>query len=79
MADPRQHCSISSASTCTARYIRAYFQNGTLPEPGTECDPNYDLFEQPSKADLLQQDEFASAVFELSEKADFSGVSGFFM
>ncbi|OSC97430.1 alpha/beta-hydrolase [Trametes coccinea BRFM310] len=32
------HCSISAPSLCTAKYIRAYFENGTLPEGGTECE-----------------------------------------
>lgn len=32
-----QHCSISASSLCTTKYIRGYFHNGTLPEPGTIC------------------------------------------
>lgn len=39
------HTSLSAASTCTAGYIRAYFQNGTLPKPGTMCEPDYIPFE----------------------------------
>ncbi|KAI0105366.1 alpha/beta-hydrolase [Hypoxylon sp. NC0597] len=39
------HTSLSAASVCTARYIRAYFQNGTLPKPGTICEPDYQPFE----------------------------------
>ncbi|KAI1212118.1 alpha/beta-hydrolase [Annulohypoxylon truncatum] len=39
------HTSLSAASTCTAGYIRAYFQNGTLPKPGTMCEPDYTPFE----------------------------------
>ncbi|EHA51872.1 hypothetical protein MGG_05855 [Pyricularia oryzae 70-15] len=35
------HTSLSSPSTCTASYVHQYFQNGTLPEPNTECDPDY--------------------------------------
>lgn len=31
------HCSTSSTSFCTARAIRAYFNNGTLPDEGTVC------------------------------------------
>ncbi|KII90368.1 hypothetical protein PLICRDRAFT_38880 [Plicaturopsis crispa FD-325 SS-3] len=32
------HCSISSPSLCTAKNVRAYFVNGTVPAEGTECD-----------------------------------------
>lgn len=32
------HCSVSAPSLCTARHVRAYFENGTLPEEGTECE-----------------------------------------
>ncbi|KAI1453229.1 alpha/beta-hydrolase [Annulohypoxylon moriforme] len=39
------HTSLSAASACTAGYIRAYFQNGTLPKPGTTCEPDYTPFE----------------------------------
>ncbi|KAJ7174376.1 TAP-like protein-domain-containing protein [Mycena filopes] len=31
------HCSISGPSICTQKYVREYFLNGTLPEPGTVC------------------------------------------
>ncbi|KZT66834.1 alpha/beta-hydrolase [Daedalea quercina L-15889] len=34
------HCSVSAPSLCTARYIRAYFEDGTLPEEGMECEVN---------------------------------------
>ncbi|KAI0645976.1 alpha/beta-hydrolase [Trametes meyenii] len=32
------HCSLSAPSLCTAKHVRAYFENGTLPEPGTVCE-----------------------------------------
>ena len=32
------HCSTSSPSLCTARAIRAYFDDGTLPEEGATCE-----------------------------------------
>jgi pimeloyl-ACP methyl ester carboxylesterase len=32
------HCSIASPSLCTAKNIRAYFIDGTLPEEGLVCD-----------------------------------------
>ncbi|KAF8351757.1 Alpha/Beta hydrolase protein, partial [Amanita rubescens] len=31
------HTSISAPSPCTMNYVRAYFENGTLPEGGTIC------------------------------------------
>jgi hypothetical protein len=42
-----QHTSLSSPSRCTAKAIRTYFQNGTLPAAGTICD-----------ADLIPFDKF---------------------
>ncbi|OTB09810.1 hypothetical protein K445DRAFT_71553 [Daldinia sp. EC12] len=49
------HTSLSAASTCTASYIRAYFQNGTLPKVGTTCEPDYYPFQDisPNYADEL--------------------------
>lgn len=32
------HCSLSAPSLCTAKHVRAYFVNGTLPEEGATCD-----------------------------------------
>ena len=32
------HCSLAAPSVCTARRVRAYFQEGTLPEEGAVCD-----------------------------------------
>ncbi|KAI0762145.1 alpha/beta-hydrolase [Trametes elegans] len=32
------HCSLAAPSLCTAKHVRAYMVNGTLPEAGTECD-----------------------------------------
>lgn len=32
------HCSLAAPSTCSAKVVNAYFQHGTLPEPGTYCD-----------------------------------------
>lgn len=39
MIDLLQHCSVSAPSICAQQFIRQYFQNGTLPEAGTVCDP----------------------------------------
>ncbi|OBZ70732.1 hypothetical protein A0H81_09435 [Grifola frondosa] len=32
------HCSLSAPSLCTAKHVRAYFENGTLPKEGTVCE-----------------------------------------
>lgn len=32
------HCSPSGVSLCTAKYVREYFRDGTLPPEGTVCD-----------------------------------------
>ncbi|KAI1137656.1 alpha/beta-hydrolase [Hypoxylon sp. FL0543] len=58
------HTSLSAASTCTAGYIRAYFQNGTLPKPGTTCEPDYYPFDDvyPSFGD-----EQSMASYELTK------------
>nr|VWO95727.1 Acyl-CoA ligase AFT1-1 (EC (AF-toxin biosynthesis protein 1-1) [Ganoderma boninense] len=34
------HTSPSAPSACTAGYVRAYFEEGTLPEEGTACEPD---------------------------------------
>jgi hypothetical protein len=39
-----QHTSIPQPSDCTNAVIANYFINGTLPEPGTVCQPNQELF-----------------------------------
>ncbi|KDR74341.1 hypothetical protein GALMADRAFT_578873 [Galerina marginata CBS 339.88] len=31
------HCSVSAPSVCTQKYVRKYFEDGTLPPPGTVC------------------------------------------
>lgn len=41
-----QHTTLSAPSACTAGYIHAYFQNGTLPTPGTTCEPDYFPFQE---------------------------------
>lgn len=45
-----QHTSLSGFSTCTALAIRAYFQNGTLPTPGTVCETDTRMFEAPNNS-----------------------------
>ena len=36
--DSYGHCSLSSPSLCTAKHVRRYFEEGTLPDDGTVCD-----------------------------------------
>ncbi|KAK8036914.1 hypothetical protein PG991_001228 [Apiospora marii] len=67
------HASVAAPSTCTARAIRAYFQNGTLPAPGTQCDQDFELFEDPPSPTAAGQDDdglLAWAASELSRKVD---------
>ncbi|GJN69031.1 hypothetical protein PLICBS_003077 [Purpureocillium lilacinum] len=73
------HCSLAAPSTCTVRHIRAYFQNGTLPAAGTECEQDYDLFELPSPKEFAvrkrgggeeEVDELERAAYQLSRNAD---------
>ncbi|KAJ7908232.1 hypothetical protein B0H13DRAFT_2017302 [Mycena leptocephala] len=42
--DSPGHASITAPSICTSTYFRQYFQNGTLPEPGTVCPVDVTLF-----------------------------------
>ncbi|EKM51090.1 uncharacterized protein PHACADRAFT_263055 [Phanerochaete carnosa HHB-10118-sp] len=44
------HTSLSGFSTCTALAIRAYFQNGTLPAPGTVCETDTLMFQAPNNS-----------------------------
>ncbi|KAI0355783.1 alpha/beta-hydrolase [Trametes cingulata] len=43
------HCSTAAPSLCTAKHIRAYMVNGTLPEPGTVCEVDEFPFVGPMK------------------------------
>jgi TAP-like protein len=42
--DAYGHCSIAQPSVCTSKAIQAYFVNGTVPAPGTVCQPTIQLF-----------------------------------
>ncbi|THH27977.1 hypothetical protein EUX98_g6208 [Antrodiella citrinella] len=44
--DSLGHGSIAAASLCTAKAVRAYFQNGTLPEDGTVCAVESRMFDE---------------------------------
>lgn len=39
-----QHDSLMQASLCTAKAIRSYVVNGTMPKKGTKCDVKVPLF-----------------------------------
>ncbi|KAK7978584.1 hypothetical protein PG988_006074 [Apiospora saccharicola] len=71
------HASVAAPSVCTARAIRAYFQDGALPAPGTYCDQDYELFGDPPSPALKvagqadnDDDGLAWAASELSRKVD---------
>ncbi|KAI5860940.1 alpha/beta-hydrolase [Durotheca rogersii] len=59
------HTSLAAPSACTAGYIRAYFQNGTLPAPGTVCEPDYYPFDTLPTTEA--GDELSVAYRELSK------------
>jgi hypothetical protein len=75
------HCSISAPSLCTQKYIRQYFVDGTLPDPGTVCEPIGKPFsmsgldsEEDSRQRALTADtqtgddqDIYAAIFELSK------------
>ncbi|KAF4470926.1 alpha beta hydrolase fold family [Fusarium albosuccineum] len=64
------HCSLSAPSTCTLTHVRAYFQDGLLPPAGSECNPNYDLFELPGLDEAESQDELTAAVLKLAHQVN---------
>ncbi|KAI8306378.1 putative hydrolase [Colletotrichum sp. SAR11_240] len=42
-----QHTTLAAPSKCTKNYIKAYFQNGTLPDAGAECEGDSYPFAEP--------------------------------
>ncbi|KAK1216244.1 hypothetical protein PQX77_021118 [Marasmius sp. AFHP31] len=58
--DSPGHTSLAATSACTFQVVAAYFANGTLPEEGTVCPIDQELFPKPG------QDEVASNVAERS-------------
>ncbi|KAK0479961.1 Alpha/Beta hydrolase protein, partial [Armillaria luteobubalina] len=52
------HTSLPSASVCTQDYVRAYFHNGTLPDDGTVCEIESELFPTSSNATDSQRRSF---------------------
>ena len=73
------HTSLSTASTCTARYIRNYFQTGVLPAPDAVCEPDvapFDLeVEGQQDSDADEDDaELSKAIQELARDANWAGL-----
>lgn len=48
-----KHTSIVQPSLCTAKAVRAYFVNGTLPAPNTKCEPEFPLFANKTSLEAL--------------------------
>ncbi|KAJ7751892.1 Alpha/Beta hydrolase protein [Mycena maculata] len=48
--DSPGHASITAPSICTSTYFRQYFQNGSLPAPGTVCPVEASLFGAPANS-----------------------------
>ncbi|THG99485.1 hypothetical protein EW026_g2874 [Hermanssonia centrifuga] len=59
--DSPGHCSLAVPSYCTNSHLRAYFSNGTLPEPGTICPTDFPPFPEPRH--LALQDDHAYDLF----------------
>ncbi|KAK1226312.1 hypothetical protein PQX77_010715 [Marasmius sp. AFHP31] len=70
------HGSVNAPSVCTAKVVREYFVNGTLPEQGTICPMDGTPFDDPSatnttlRRDLMSEEdvELAYALQELARK-----------
>ncbi|KAJ7038693.1 TAP-like protein-domain-containing protein [Mycena alexandri] len=68
--DSPGHASITAPSICTSTYFRQYFQNGTLPAPGTVCAADIPIFSPPQgppakRADLSADDEALLAALKV--------------
>jgi hypothetical protein len=46
-----QHTVMYSPGQCAIKAVRDYFTNGTLPEPGTVCEQDFDIFSGKSYRD----------------------------
>lgn len=65
------HCALGAAvSSCTEKAVRAYFENGTVPEEGTVCEEDCGEFE------LCTNDERRPAPIPLFGRGAFSGLGG---
>ncbi|KAF5311062.1 hypothetical protein D9619_008144 [Psilocybe cf. subviscida] len=68
------HASVSAPSVCTQKYVRDYFVDGTLPEPGTVCHPVTGPFSTKADEALLsmmtvEEQEIYAAVSALSRNS----------
>ncbi|KAK1235214.1 hypothetical protein PQX77_001569 [Marasmius sp. AFHP31] len=62
------HCSVSAPSVCTAKIVREYFVNGTLPDQGTVCPMDGRPFDGRSATDaILKRDLMSGEEAELSD------------
>ncbi|GAA5947973.1 hypothetical protein JCM3775_001144 [Rhodotorula graminis] len=78
------HCSLAHPSLCTAKTIRSYFLDGTVPALGTHCDaddgflfphPGNDSATAVAGGTLSKEDaELRSAMWELSESVHAVGM-----
>jgi hypothetical protein len=59
-----QHTSFAATSECTALTVRAYFQNGTLPRPGTICGIESTLFGNATALGMTRRDQGVSAALK---------------
>ncbi|KAK1218736.1 hypothetical protein PQX77_018561 [Marasmius sp. AFHP31] len=76
--DSPGHCSINSPSACTAKVIREYFVNGTLPKEGTVCPMDGSPFDDPKKQEsgsgsTDQSMDSTSDEFESSSQVESNG------
>jgi len=51
------HCSSSATSLCTSKAVRAYFRNGTMPDPGTVCEVESSIFGESVPSDFASLGE----------------------
>ncbi len=68
------HTSLAAPSTCTARYVRDYFQRGKLPAHDTICEADtVPFYEDKLEAEgiLEREPEFSRAVRRLSKEANW--------
>ena len=48
-----QHCSLAQPSMCTAKYVRQYFRDGTLPPEDTVCEVDSPIFKPDFQEDKV--------------------------
>jgi len=68
--DSYGHCSVTSPSLCMAKHVRAYFENGTLPEAGTVCGVDELPFVGETVGDISEEDrELLDVLIKLARTA----------